>query len=95
MYTCCLFKIQKELIRVKKIYASIDIGTYDDFIIDILQNRWNSMMQRCYNVNDKKYPEYGGLGVTVCDRWKIVDNYISDMMLVENFIYFYKYRKLF
>ena len=69
--------------------SSIDIRTYDDFIIDILQNRWNSMMQRCYNVNDKKYPEYGGLGVTVCDRWKIVDNYISDMMLVENFIYFY------
>lgn len=68
---------------------NLDIITYDEFIISILEKRWNGMIQRCYNINNEKYPEYGGIGVTVCERWKNVDNYISDMFLVENFIYFY------
>ena len=28
------------------------------------------MMSRCYNVNDAKFPTYGGRGITVCDRWR-------------------------
>jgi AP2 domain len=27
------------------------------------------MVQRCTNPKREKYPEYGGVGVTVCDRW--------------------------
>lgn len=53
------------------------------------------MMQRCYNINDKKYSEYGSLGVKVCDRWKNFDNFVSDVMLLENFIYFYNYPNLY
>ena len=48
-------------------------------------------MQRCYNPNDNHYPDYGKIGVTVCDRWKDVNNYISDVMLLENFNYFYNF----
>jgi len=31
---------------------------------------WESMLQRCYNKNATGYERWGGLGVTVCDRWR-------------------------
>lgn len=31
---------------------------------------WGSMKQRCLNMNDKGYKNYGGRGITVCDEWK-------------------------
>lgn len=30
---------------------------------------WNGIKQRCYNVNNKNYHNYGGRGITVCDEW--------------------------
>lgn len=30
---------------------------------------WANMIQRCYNPKCEKYPDYGGRGITVCDRW--------------------------
>lgn len=32
-------------------------------------NAWAKMRQRCYNPKDHKYPNYGGRGITVCERW--------------------------
>lgn len=32
-------------------------------------NVWCNMLQRCYNPNSTSYKNYGGAGVTVCDRW--------------------------
>lgn len=31
---------------------------------------WHAMKDRCYNHNDKKYTNYGGRGITVCNQWK-------------------------
>ena len=31
---------------------------------------WTAMKQRCDNPNDKKYKDYGGRGIYVCDEWK-------------------------
>ena len=31
---------------------------------------WQAMKDRCYNVNFKRYKDYGGRGVAVCDEWK-------------------------
>lgn len=31
---------------------------------------YRSMMQRCYNTKNKGYPNYGGRGITVCQRWR-------------------------
>lgn len=31
---------------------------------------WKSMKARCYDVNDKDYPRWGGRGITVCEAWK-------------------------
>lgn len=31
---------------------------------------WASMLDRCYNENNKSYPDYGGRGIRVCERWR-------------------------
>lgn len=40
---------------------------------------WNSMLQRCTNNNNKGYINYGGRGITVCDRWLKFENFHKDM----------------
>lgn len=37
---------------------------------DRLYNIWQSMKQRCYNVNSVKYKNYGGRGIKVCEEWR-------------------------
>lgn len=44
-------------------------------------HRYNMMVARCYNPKNKKYPQYGGRGIKVCDRWlgeSGFDNYYKD-----------------
>jgi hypothetical protein len=36
---------------------------------------WSSMKSRCNNPNDKYYHNYGGRGITVCDRWDKADGF--------------------
>lgn len=31
---------------------------------------WGRMIQRCGNVRNEDYPNYGGRGITVCKRWR-------------------------
>lgn len=31
---------------------------------------WHSMIQRCYDVKRKDYPNYGGRGIRVCEEWR-------------------------
>lgn len=31
---------------------------------------WESMKSRCYNKNNKRYGDYGGREITICDEWK-------------------------
>lgn len=41
---------------------------------------WNGMMFRCYNPKSGNYKNYGGRGITVCDRWReSFDNFLKDM----------------
>jgi len=43
---------------------------------------WMNMKARCNDVNNKQYSDYGGRGISVCDRWlNSFDNFISDMGL--------------
>lgn len=36
---------------------------------------WASMIQRCINQYDQGYANYGGRGITVCERW--IDSFIN------------------
>lgn len=37
------------------------------------------MRQRCENHRDTGYMNYGGRGVTVCERWRAFENFYADM----------------
>jgi hypothetical protein len=40
---------------------------------------WKTMRQRCANPNCTDYPDYGGRGIAVCDRWSEFTAFITDM----------------
>lgn len=43
-------------------------------------NTWASIKGRCTCVTNKKYKNYGGRGVQICDRWKnSFENFLQDM----------------
>ena len=43
-------------------------------------NTWHTMRQRCLNPNATGYKNYGGRGITVCDRWQhSFENFLADM----------------
>ena len=37
------------------------------------------MMARCYQKNHCSFKNYGGRGITVCDRWHTFTNFYEDM----------------
>ena len=40
---------------------------------------WRKMMRRCYVVEDKDYPDYGGRGITVAPEWWDFPVFYADM----------------
>lgn len=42
---------------------------------------WKAMKDRCINSNNPSYFRYGGRGISYCERWEDVNNFIEDMGL--------------
>lgn len=41
---------------------------------------WKGMIRRCENKNTRHYNDYGGRGISVCERWRhSFENFINDM----------------
>jgi hypothetical protein len=40
---------------------------------------WAAAQQRCSNPKNKRYDQYGGRGIRVCERWRSFENFLSDM----------------
>lgn len=40
---------------------------------------WCSMKGRCSNPGVEQYKNYGARGISVCDRWDVFENFITDM----------------
>lgn len=52
---------------------------------DPIYKVWYSMLGRCNNPNNKAYPNYGGRGIRVCERWLIFENFYEDVSKLEHF----------
>lgn len=51
---------------------------HDSFTLEY--KSWTAMIQRCTNPKNRSYPDYGGRGIKVCDRWRrSYENFLSDM----------------
>jgi hypothetical protein len=61
---------QDKLNKPKKIFNNTEHPSY---------TTWIQMRQRCQNPNLKKYPLYGGRGISVCERWQDFQNFCEDM----------------
>lgn len=42
-------------------------------------NSWCAMLTRCSNPNSIDYKNYGGRGISVCERWKDFTSFLADM----------------
>lgn len=42
-------------------------------------NSWQAMLARCYRPVCNGYKNYGGRGITVCERWHSFENFYADM----------------
>ena len=47
---------------------------------DTIEHRaWTRIRRRCNSPSYHNYPDYGGRGIRVCDRWDSFENFLSDM----------------
>ncbi len=49
---------------------------------DPLYDIWGAMIRRCDNPADKGYHKYGARGIRVCERWRVYENYRSDIAVL-------------
>lgn len=55
------------------------IATKHGLYRSMLYRKWNAMRARCNNPKSSRYKEYGGRGISICDRWKTLHAFIDDM----------------
>ena len=45
----------------------------------VMYRTWQHIWSRCTNPNTPDWKDYGGRGITVCERWNEFENFLSDM----------------
>lgn len=40
---------------------------------------WRAMRERCRNPKHTRYPQWGGRGIRVCERWESFEAFLADM----------------
>ena len=44
-----------------------------------MYRRWYNIKSRCTNPNNEKWADYGGRGITLCERWHTFENFLQDI----------------
>ena len=65
--------------RKKKSCGCLNGGVTHGLSYHRLYYIWKQMMRRCTNLEEASYKHYGGRGITVCERWHSIENFIEDM----------------
>lgn len=60
-------------------FGSITHGHSSGGSVSATYSAWFSMIGRCTNPNNGNYDDYGGRGITVCERWMKFENFLADM----------------
>lgn len=78
--------------KVKDIYAPsvcgkgfLGLAKYDKNSNYKEYHIWRSILKRCYDNKSKDFKNYGGKGVTVCERWLCFEHFLKDIRLVEGY----------
>jgi hypothetical protein len=71
--SCGCLKLEQLIKRSTKHGYSPSKNRSDTYTI------WAKIIQRCTNINDKAYPNYGERGITICDEWLNFVNFLQDM----------------
>lgn len=71
--------LQKELQSERISKANITHGHNKKGMQTRTHKSWTSMLHRCRNENYSHYKDYGGRGITVCERWYKFENFLEDM----------------
>jgi hypothetical protein len=45
----------------------------------VVYHTWMNLIQRCTNIKNSKYKDYGGRGIKVCKEWLKFENFFKDM----------------
>lgn len=61
-------------------HANVKHGNY----YHPLFKRWKEIISRCTDRECEAFKNYGGRGITVCDRWLKFENFAADMGLPED-----------
>lgn len=64
-----------------RLERSVIAHTVHGGVTSIEYGIWRNMLQRCANVNNPRYADYGGRGIRVCERWERFQNFLADMGL--------------
>lgn len=59
--------------QASKIFNGNPVMAYSGY------SSWTSMLDRCRNPKSKDFADYGGRGITVCERWSDPVNFAADM----------------
>lgn len=75
--SCGCFQRENQSIRITK--SNLTHGHNKKGNQSKTHKSWTAMIQRCRNPNYTDYMRYGGRGITVCERWKLFENFLLDM----------------
>jgi hypothetical protein len=69
----CLFK------EINFGITAITHGATKDRKVTRAYQAWKAMKVRCQNTKSKYFKNYGGRGITICERWQSFTNFLADM----------------
>ena len=66
-------------------YDPTYLGCIDPFKHYVEHKLWKDITTRCFDCTDKVFPYIGGVGTTICDRWRCFEYFFADVRHMEGY----------